>query len=404
MSDAVRALWDRWEEARGRSEPFGGRESETSRGRAVFMAWRGTDDRAIVLVGGALYLQQQIVEPLHSQVLEPRNAQIALVDGSGRTVVSPGAVASSPEPVVLSQDQTQLPWTLRVVSASSGSDAGRLVARQSLLIVGLALLALIVVAGTYFSARAVTREINAARLQSDFVAAVSHEFRTPLTLLRQFSDMLADERVASDDERRMYYAALQRGTRRLTRLVEDLLDFARMEAGSHAVRLERLRAREWLAGVVHDFAEESRNKGYQVDFEWQGPCAAEVHADESALTRALWNLLDNAVKYSPGCKTIWVHGEAGPDSVTVRVRDRGIGVPAAEQRAIFRKFVRGTVADGHVVKGTGLGLALVEQIVEAHGGAVQLESTLGEGSTFSIRLPARVDEADAVAGVTWSAS
>ena len=122
---------------------------------------------------------------------------------------------------------------------------------------------------------------------------------------------------------------------------------------------------------------------------------AERHRWE-ALSRALWNLLDNAVKYSPSSKTIWIGGTIGDGKLTVSVRDRGIGVPHADRRAIFRKFVRGSMPDGSVVRGTGLGLALVEQIMHAHGGEVRLDSTSPDGSTFSLVLPITVP-ANAVA-------
>jgi signal transduction histidine kinase len=109
-----------------------------------------------------------------------------------------------------------------------------------------------------------TREMEAVRLKSDFVAAVSHEFRTPLTLLRQFSDLLAEDRVSNEQERRRYYAAIQRGTRRLTRLVEDLLDFGRMEAGSRSFRFERVDVRSWFTKLTSEFEEEIRSKGYHL--------------------------------------------------------------------------------------------------------------------------------------------
>jgi signal transduction histidine kinase len=237
-----------------------------------------------------------------------------------------------------------------------------------------------------------TREMEAVQLKSDFVAAVSHEFRTPLTLLRQFSDLLVEDRVSSEQERRRYYGALQRGTRRLTRLVEDLLDFGRMEAGSRAYRFQRLDAQQWFGSVTKEFADEVQNKGYRLEVSWSCPSRLVLQADEEAIGRAFWNLLDNAVKYSPGCKTIWVSADCEGGRVTIGVRDQGVGVPIDEQRAIFRKFVRGAATNTQVVKGTGLGLALVEQIVEAHGGEVRLVSAVGDGSTFSIVLPAAIEE------------
>jgi two-component system phosphate regulon sensor histidine kinase PhoR len=147
-----------------------------------------------------------------------------------------------------------------------------------------------------------------------------------------------------------------------------------------------VRARELVARVIAEFADEVRSRGYQVELQWSGASDAVISADEAALGRALWNLLDNAVKYSPECKTIWVLGSVAGASLRISVRDRGIGIAAPEQRAIFTKFVRGSLPAGYTIKGTGLGLALVEQIVQAHGGHVAVESAPGEGSTFTISV------------------
>jgi signal transduction histidine kinase len=114
-----------------------------------------------------------------------------------------------------------------------------------------------------------------------------------------------------------------------------------------------------------------------------------ISADPEALGRAVWNLLDNAAKYSPECKTIWVEIEREGAGLAIRVRDRGLGIPEVEQAGILRKFVRGTAAQTLGVKGTGIGLAMVKHIVEAHGGTLRLESAPGRGSIFSILLPAR---------------
>lgn len=395
LASAVGALWDRWRQDRRAPEMITGRTSMPSNGRSVFLFWRSTGERLVALVGGPQFLRGRVVEPLRG-LLERQQVGVVLADGEGRTVVS-YAIPSTPAlNVVRTMADTRLPWTLRVVSASVGVDAGQLAARRRLLLAGLGFLAMLVVAGSYFSARALTRESEAARLQSEFVAAVSHEFRTPLTLLRQFSDLLADGRVSNEGERRRYYAALQRGTRRLTRLVEDLLDFGRMEAGSHGFRLEPVPARAVIERVAAEFQEEVRGQGYQVEFEWNAPDRLIVKADEAAIERALWNLLDNAAKYSPTCKTIWVAGDFDGDSLAVCVRDRGLGVRDDERRAIFRKFVRGSTPDGHFVKGTGLGLTLVAQIVKGHRGTVALESAVGEGSRFTISLPAYVEPAQAM--------
>ena len=139
--------------------------------------------------------------------------------------------------------------------------------------------------------------------------------------------------------------------------------------------------------LLHSLEKHLAAEGYRVEVGWNGADAV-VRADEAALGRALWNLLDNAAKYSPSCKTIWVDGKLEDGRLRISVRDRGIGIAQEEQRDIFHKFVRGSAATAGAVVGTGLGLTLVQQIVQAHGGQTLLESEPGKGSTFSILLPA----------------
>jgi signal transduction histidine kinase len=403
LSAAVDTVWRGWQEDGASKEWVAGRGSRLFNDESVFLIWRSAASRLVTLAGGPEFMRRQVVEP-NRAALERHGVRIVLEDSDGRLVFGDANADPSLLDVQRTTADTRLPWTLRVINASEGVEEAQSTMRRQFLVAGLAFVTLFVLAGSYFSARAIAREIEAVRLKSDFVAAVSHEFRTPLTLLRQFSDLLAEDRVSSEQERRRYYAALQRGTRRLTRLVEDLLDFGRFEAGSRVFKFERIAARDWLSSVIAEFQDEVRSKGCRVDLVWRGSSSVFMHADASALGRALWNLLDNAVKYSPNSSTVWVSADVEPSSITVRVRDQGVGVPADEQRAIFQKFVRGSTTSSQVIKGTGLGLALVEQIVDAHGGTVDVESAVGEGSTFSIRLPAEVETDAEREEQTWRAS
>ena len=404
LSAAVDAMWREWQEDRASPEWTTGRASRRFGDRSVFLIWRSAGERFVTLAAGPEFMHRQVVEPLRA-VLDRQGVRIVLEDSDGQPVFNEAGADRSAQNASRVPADTRLPWMLRVVNAAEGVDDAQSSTRRQLLAAGLVFVTLFVLAGSYFSARAIAREIEAMRLKSDFVAAVSHEFRTPLTLLRQFSDLLAEDRVSSDQERRRYYAALQRGTRRLTRLVEDLLDFGRFEAGSHVFKFDRIAAKTWLSSVTSEFQDEVRSKGYRVEVAWHGSDTVFMLADAGALGRALWNLLDNAVKYSPNSNTIWVSAAVESSSIVVAVRDSGVGVPASEQRAIFKKFVRGSATTSQVIKGTGLGLSLVEQIVEAHGGKVTLESAVGEGSTFSIRLPADVEaDVDRQDQKQWRAS
>jgi signal transduction histidine kinase len=138
--------------------------------------------------------------------------------------------------------------------------------------------------------------------------------------------------------------------------------------------------------AVTEFREEAAQSGFEVDLQLEDRTVM-IRADQEALRRAIRNLLENAVKYSPDCRTVWVKGHVNNSRVAISVRDRGIGIDAQEQREIFRKFVRGSAAKRAGIKGTGIGLSMVRQIVEACGGEIRLESAEGAGSTFTIVLP-----------------
>jgi signal transduction histidine kinase len=228
-----------------------------------------------------------------------------------------------------------------------------------------------------------------ARLQADFVAAVSHEFRTPLTAVRQLAELLVKGRVSSDARRQQFYETLLYESERLQRLVDGLLNFGRMEAGQMRYRFESVDPETFVREIVSDFEREVAGRGYRIELHGDGSLPP-IRADRESLARVFWNLLDNAVKYSPENRTVWVDlANAGPASrrLAVRVRDQGIGIPAAEQKEIFRKFVRGTASKDASIQGTGVGLAMARQIVAAHGGDIFVESQLGEGSVFTVLLP-----------------
>jgi signal transduction histidine kinase len=249
---------------------------------------------------------------------------------------------------------------------------------------------LIVILGSgYVVQRAINRELRVAQLQSDFVGAVSHEFRSPLTTLRTITELLAQNRL-SDSRRQQGYVYLERETTRLHRLVEDLLDFGRMESGRKQYRVASHDAFQLVRGTLTEFAEQAAAKGFRVEPEFpseNGYSAATIQVDEEALRRAVRNLLDNAMKYSPECRTIWVNGSVEGNKVCISVRDQGMGIGINEQQAIFQKFVRGDAAKDAGIKGTGIGLAMVRQIVEAMHGEIRLKSEIGVGSTFTLVLP-----------------
>jgi signal transduction histidine kinase len=385
LAAGAELLWERWQRVSEGDAHSAGRSSVWLHERPVLLMWQSTPRRMVGLIAGQGYLEKTWL-PAIQPIIDRQGIRLVLSDSEGHTVAGNFEGVESQQALLTPAD-TQLPWTMHVIPANPGAVSAELASRRRLMVLGLVLVAVLVVVGSYFVSRAVTRELEVARLQSDFVSAVSHEFRSPLASLRQLSELLADGRVSGDDRRQQYYEALRRESERLHRLVEGLLDFGRMEAGAREYRFEELDPAALIQNVGQEFAQEVAERGYVLEFELDGSLPA-IRADREALGRALWNLLDNAVKYSPECKTVWVEATQLDNRVAIRVRDQGLGISADEQPQIFNKFVRAASADDAGVKGTGLGLAMVQHIVTAHGGEVRVESQPGVGSTFTIVLPA----------------
>jgi signal transduction histidine kinase len=381
---AVELLWETWQRIRRGEDVAAGHRSVWILGRPVLLVWRTSSDRLVALVAGERYLEQQWLSGLRP-LMDRQGVRLALTDAEGHPLLAQFPTTSVRQ-AIRSSAETQLPWTLRVLSQDPQAELTQERNRRRLLLSAFSLLFAFVLVGSYFIARAVTHELEVARLQSDFVSAVSHEFRTPLASLCQLSEMLTDGRVPSETRRQEYYEGLRRASERLYRLVETLLDFGRMQAGAQQYRFELVEMGSFFRGVVEDFAEEARGRGYKVDVA-DHPHLPPVQADRDALARALRNLLDNAVKYSPQNKTVWAKATCENGGVAISVSDKGLGVDPHEQKRIFKKFVRGASAEVAGAKGTGLGLTMVEHIVAAHGGQVHVDSEPGVGSTFTILLP-----------------
>jgi signal transduction histidine kinase len=375
-AEAVLWLWDNRSSA----------ASETRRlmdagGAPVFVSMHAMGNGIVAVVGASTYLAW-----LCREAVPDPSFTCTLTDSEGHVAVGP------PPPIRTAAIRTaaasKLPWTLHVSTA--GMPAAGRTGRPLLLWVAV-VLAAVWLTGALFIVRAINREARVAQLQSDFVSAVSHEFRSPLSSLCQISEMLASGRMESGDVRSRAYTVLTRESERLRRLVEGLLDFQRWEAGVSGYHFERIEIGEFIKSIIAEFQERIGAK-YTIELGALEQ-ATHVKADREALTRAIWNLLDNAIKYSPECRTVWVDVARTPVDISIAVRDRGLGIPLNEQRDIFEKFVRGADSKARRIKGTGIGLAMVQHIVKAHGAQILVSSRPGEGSRFTIVFPQEAIEA-----------
>ena len=368
----VSGLFSRWQNARSQGTNSSSRQLQPDHS---LLLWNATSDRVSALLEPPDWLTGSIKLPVNSGDIQWK-------------LLPPGAVKGAGFTVTRTLADSEIPGRLEFSSVQRGSGAAS--SRRTLLIGGAALMLMVILGAGYVVHRAINRELQVAQLQADFVAAVSHEFRAPLTTLRTITELLVQQRIPDESRRQQSYIFLDNETARLHRLVEDLLDFGRMESGRKQYRTEAHNAFQLVRSTVADFTQHAEANGFSVEANLESAGSAEtatVRVDEEAFRRALRNLLDNAMKYSPVCRTVWVNGVVQNYQVLISVRDQGMGIGADEQKAIFQKFVRGDAAKKAGIKGTGIGLAMVQQIAKAMDGEIRLQSEVGTGSTFTLVLP-----------------
>ncbi len=250
----------------------------------------------------------------------------------------------------------------------------------------LAALSLLMIGGIFLTYRNVSREMKLARLKSDFVANVSHELRTPLALIRLYAETLELGRLTAKDKYQEYFRIIREESERLTALINNILDFSRIEAGRKEYEFKETDLPELIRSTLDSYRFQIEQNGFAFE-ENISRDIPPVNVDREAIARSLLNLVNNALKYSKDQKFIGVSLYRTNGSVKLEVCDHGIGIPPAEQEKIFEKFYRCGDPLVHNIKGSGLGLSLVRHIVRAHGGDVQVESTPEKGSKFTIALP-----------------
>jgi signal transduction histidine kinase len=240
--------------------------------------------------------------------------------------------------------------------------------------------------GVFLVAGAAAREVRVAELKSNFVASVSHDLKTPLALIQLFAETLELGRVRTPERAQEYYRIINGEAKKLTRLIENILDFSRMEAGLRPYRMEPADLSESVNKVLTRMETQFSQGNFAVTPKIE-PDLPRILADEGAAEQAIENLLANAMKYSGDAKHIEIAARRVNGHIVVSVTDHGIGISRREQGRIFRKFYRVQRELGGGPQGTGLGLAIVDHTMRGHGGFVRVESEPDQGSTFSLHFP-----------------
>jgi signal transduction histidine kinase len=376
LGEVSRGLWERG----GRRDVVAGQRS------MVAAVLRGHDGVPVLaaIARDAATLQHEVLD----RTLKALDSPIicVIVDETGRPVSEAAAVAGASLLVTVPFRQALPTWRVALYQPA-GTSPRHSVRRQVMLFTtAFGVLLVVIVAGLVVTYRLVRRESEMARLKSDFVANVSHDLKTPLSVIRMYGETLEMDRVRDEGARHEYYRVITRESERLSRLIDNVLDFSRIEGGRR--RYERVPAavEPLVRDVVDAFAYPLTGQGFKVEVSVASDLP-EVPLDADAITQALANLVDNAIKYSADRKTLRVEATVGDGELALTVADEGIGIARAEQERIFEKFYRVGHSETQGRRGSGVGLALVRHVAEAHGGRVIVESAPGEGSRFTIRIP-----------------
>ncbi len=279
-----------------------------------------------------------------------------------------------------------LPGLYLVAHPLDASAAERWNLPQQFYMAALALSLTVALLGGYLLWRDVRRELRVAELRGQFVSSVSHELRTPLTAIRMFAETLREGRLEREETREEYLDTIVSESERLTRLVDNVLDFSRIERGQKTYRFRPTALETVVRAAARAVQYPLASQGFRLETDVEEDVSVP-RADPDALEQAILNLLTNAIKYSGESREIGLGLRRVDGHAEIRVVDRGIGIPAEEQSRIFAKFYRSPTRENELLPGTGLGLTLAEHVAGAHGGSVSVESQPGEGSTFSIRIP-----------------
>ncbi len=279
-----------------------------------------------------------------------------------------------------------LPWELRIYQALPNIAERQFRMRRNIYVLSVLVVITAILLGGLLTIRSTGKELRLAKLKSEFVSTVSHEFRTPLMSIRYLADLLQRGRVKDETKKQQYYESITHESERLSRLVENILDFSKIEAGMKEYEFTETDVAEMCQDVISRFQEQVGSLEFRVESD-VSPDLPRITADKEALSRALFNLLDNSVKYSGNNRTIKFQAWTDQESVLLKVEDQGIGIKKEDQERIFEKFFRSGEIQDSSIKGSGIGLTLVSHIVKAHGGEVNLESEIGEGTEITIQLP-----------------
>ena len=332
------------------------------------------------------YLKKQILPGILADITKDSGLRVRIVDQTGRNILTGKEELISKASPALFYRQFPLPWRLLV--SHREINALEQTARREIFFYGvlLTVIAVLMLLGAVLIARDISRESETTRLQTEFVNNISHELKTPLTLIRLYGETLQRKENLPAEDKRKSYEIITKESERLSHLINNILDFSRIEMGRKEFNFIKGDLPEVVRNTLESYRYNLEKKGFAIKADIASDLP-QMNFDGEAIVSVLINLLSNAMKFSPKNKQVTVKLFQDDANAVLQVADRGIGISPGEIKNIFQRFYRAKNNITSETGGSGLGLTLVKYITEAHGGRIEVESEPGKGSVFSVILP-----------------
>ena len=331
-------------------------------------------------------LNKEILPKVLEDVTKDSGLHLQMIDESAQNILTGKEELPSKDSLTLSYRQFPFPWKV-VVSQPALNDLEQTALRENIFYgVLLTVIVVLMLLGAFLIARDISRESETTRLKTEFVHNVSHELKTPLTLIRLYGETLQRKQDLKKEERQEAYEIITKESERLSHMINNVLDFSRIEMGKKEFNFKKSNLAQVIRDTVESYRYHLEKKGFSIQ-EDIATDLPEMNFDGEAVASILVNLLSNAMKFSPKDKKVTIRLFKKNDNAVLQVADKGIGISHREISRIFKRFYRSKHEIVSESRGSGLGLTLVKHITEAHGGRIEVESEPGKGSIFSVILP-----------------
>jgi signal transduction histidine kinase len=332
------------------------------------------------------HIRNQIIPKILIDITKDSGLNFKIIDESDQNISAGKEELISQESLALTFRTFPLPWKLLV--SHPGIKAIENSARREIFFYGflLAVIVALMLLGAVLIARDISRESETNRLKTEFVNNISHELKTPLTLIRLYGETLQRKENLTDQEKKESYEIITKESERLSHLINNVLDFSRIEMGRKEFNFTKGYLQDVIRETLESYRYHLEKKGFTIHSDISDDLP-EMNFDGEAIASVLVNLLSNAMKFSPKEKEVTVKLFRDNGNAVLQIADKGIGMPQKEIPKIFQRFYQAENRVASEARGSGLGLTLVKNIVEAHGGTIEVESEVGKGSVFTVRIP-----------------